>query len=129
MADQKLTITPEVLARLTNLKSRFTFGPSDDGMYTGVFDPGHRAACDEAFAGLIDVLIRDLPAKPFKSIVLKQFCRTWKDTPASDTEDREQAILYFEQTMDALGIESSDGLLNRLLYGPILGRLIGFRKS
>jgi hypothetical protein len=38
-----------------------------------------------------------------------------------DTEDREQLLRYLEDIMDIVGIASSDGLLNKWMYGPILG--------
>lgn len=38
-----------------------------------------------------------------------------------DTEDREQLLRYLEEIMDILGIASSDGLLARWMYGPVLG--------
>lgn len=34
-----------------------------------------------------------------------------------DTEDRERVCGYFEEMMDAVGLESSGGILNRWLYG------------
>lgn len=34
-----------------------------------------------------------------------------------DTEDREQVCLYFEELMDIVGLESSNGQLNKFLYG------------
>lgn len=34
-----------------------------------------------------------------------------------DTEDRERICLYFEELMDIVGLESSDGLLNDFMYG------------
>jgi hypothetical protein len=43
----------------------------------------------------------------------------------ADTEDRERALGYCERIMAVLGIQSSDGRLNRWMYGPILGRLVG----
>ena len=42
---------------------------------------------------------------------------------ASDTEDREQLVRYLQEIMDILGIASSDGLLSRWTYGPVLGVL------
>lgn len=33
-----------------------------------------------------------------------------------DTEDRERTAGYFMQMMDIVGLESSDGLLNRFVY-------------
>jgi hypothetical protein len=34
-----------------------------------------------------------------------------------DTEDRERICLYFEELMDIVGLESSDGALNIFMYG------------
>ncbi len=34
-----------------------------------------------------------------------------------DTEDRECICTYFEELMDCVGLESSDGLLNEWMYG------------
>ena len=35
----------------------------------------------------------------------------------TDTEDRERICLYFEELMDIVGLESSDGQLNEFMYG------------
>jgi hypothetical protein len=34
-----------------------------------------------------------------------------------DTEDRERVCHYFEELMDIVGLESSDGHLNNFMYG------------
>ena len=34
-----------------------------------------------------------------------------------DTEDRERVCTYFEELMDIVGLESSDGQINKFLYG------------
>ena len=34
-----------------------------------------------------------------------------------DTEDRERVCTYFEELMDIVGLESSDGQLNKFMYG------------
>ncbi len=34
-----------------------------------------------------------------------------------DTEDRERVCTYFEELMDLVGLESSDGQLNKFMYG------------
>ena len=34
-----------------------------------------------------------------------------------DTEDKERVCQYFEELMDIVGLESSDGILNSFLYG------------
>jgi hypothetical protein len=66
--------------------------------------------------------LRDgLLSKPSKKFVLAEFSRTMSEFEAVDTEDREQLLRYLEEIMDILGIASSDGLLNRWMYGPVLG--------
>ena len=34
-----------------------------------------------------------------------------------DTEDRERICMYFEEIMDIVGLQSSDGQLNKFMYG------------
>jgi len=34
-----------------------------------------------------------------------------------DTEDRERVCMYFEELMDIVGLESSNGQLNKFMYG------------
>ena len=34
-----------------------------------------------------------------------------------DTEDRERVSTYFEELMDIVGLQSSDGKLNQFIYG------------
>jgi hypothetical protein len=34
-----------------------------------------------------------------------------------DTEDRERVCVYFEELMDIVGLESSNGQLNMFMYG------------
>lgn len=38
-----------------------------------------------------------------------------------DTEDRERVCEYFEEMMDAVGLESSGGVLNKWMYGFDIG--------
>jgi hypothetical protein len=61
--------------------------------------------------------------------VLAEFAKTMAEFEPVDTEDREQFLRYLEEIMDILGIESSDGLLNRWMYGPLLSPLIDLRKG
>ena len=39
------------------------------------------------------------------------------DRNSLDTEDRERVCLYIEQIMDIIGLESSEGILNKWMYG------------
>jgi hypothetical protein len=124
MADQTLHVTPAMLDNLNNLKTKLTFGPDPETMYTGVSDPAERKSAQLVFANLVDVLARDLSKHPSKVFVLQQFELALSRAPVFDTEDRERAGIYCEKIMDVLSIESSDGVLNRWLYGPVLGDMV-----
>ena len=82
-----------------------------------------RLLAEEQLNQLIDRLRNGLPSKLSKKFVLAQFAKTTSEFEASDTEDREQLVRYLQEIMDILGIASSDGLLNRWMYGPALGVL------
>ena len=124
MADQVLTITPAVIGQLQSLKAELNFGPDAATHYTGVPDPRARIAYDEAFSLLVETLVQELPRHPSKKFVLAEFRATLESLPASDTEDRERAASYCEKIMDVLKIQSSDGLLNDWMYGPVLGPML-----
>jgi Domain of unknown function (DUF4844) len=128
MADQTLSITPQMIEQLKALKGRLTFGPDSATHYTGVANPVDRLASGQAFGHLIDVLVVELKKKPSKNFVLNEFQSTLDGLRLSDTEDRERAAGYCEKVMDVLHIASSDGVLNRWMYGPVLGRLVEPKK-
>jgi hypothetical protein len=122
--DQMLPVTPQMLKQLAALKPELNFGPDAKTYYTGVPDPVDRLAGDKAFSQLIDVLVSDLPKHSAKSFVLGQFKMALSKFSSVETEDRERAVSYCEKIMDVLGIANSDGVLNRWLYGPVLGRMV-----
>ena len=122
--DEMLQVTPQTLKQLVTLKPELNFGPDAKTYYAGVPDPVDRLAGDKAFSQLIDLLVADLPKHPTKSFVLGQFKMTLSKFSSVETEDRERAAGYCEKIMNVLGIASSDGVLNRWLYGPVLGRLV-----
>jgi hypothetical protein len=124
LADQTLTITPKVIANLRSLKAELNFEPDDKTYYTGVADSSVRMASGEAFSSLVKELVVQLPEHPSKQFVLSQFKITLDRLLLSDTEDRERAATYCEKIMDVLGIQSSDGLLNDWMYGPVLGHMV-----
>jgi len=122
MPDQKLSVTPDTVARLQALKPHLRF--EADGYYTGIHDPLEREQANANFAELINALEKGLPQHSSRNFVLQQFRFYLSKFPSADTEDRERAATHCEKIMDALGIQSSGGVLNRWLYGPILGRFV-----
>jgi hypothetical protein len=123
MPDQKLEITPQTVVALQALKPRLRF--ESDQYYTGIIDPVERARAAADFSNLIDTLAKELPQHPYTSVVEKEMLRAFKPFRLADTEDRERAIIYCEEVFGAVGARDTGRFLNILLYGPILGRLVG----
>jgi hypothetical protein len=119
--DQTLEVSQYTIAKLSELRARTKYVGMPGAVYSGMRPESSRLRAEEQLNRLIDRLRDGLPSKPSKQFVLAEFARTMGEFEATDTEDREQLLRYLEQIMDILGISSSDGLLNRWLYGSILG--------
>lgn len=59
-------------------------------------------------------IITDKKYQEIIGIGLSRFSDVYIDL---DTEDRERVCLYFEELMDIVGLESSNGQLNKFMYG------------
>jgi len=103
---------------LTAFIAKAKFGPEEPA-YAGVQDLKERAM----FSIALDDLSRELmplagvadPKKP----LLAAFERHWTkhEFELADTEDRERVLAYYEELMSVFDVASSDGLLNRFMYG------------
>jgi hypothetical protein len=121
-ADQKLEVSSHSIAKLSELRVRTKYVDMPGTIYNGMRPESSQLAAEEQLNGLIDRLRDGLPSKPSKKFALAEFAKTMAEFEATDTEDREQLLRrYLEEIMDILGIASSDGLLNRWMYGPLLG--------
>lgn len=120
-ADQKLDFSEDATAKLSELRARTKYVDLPGTIYNGMRPESSRVLAEEQLNRLIDCLLARLPSQPSKKLVLAEFSRTMAEFESPDTEDREQLLRYLEEIMDILRIASSDGLLNRWMYGPILG--------
>lgn len=116
-ASTALKLPANAFARLNELQEMPKFAPSSDGTYMGVIDLGERKAATLVVNRMIASIEKGLHENPTKEFVLAQFELSLGQLELYDTEDREKACEYFENVMDAVGLESSDGLLNTWLYG------------
>jgi hypothetical protein len=122
--DQKLEVSPHTIEKLSEFRLRPKFVDMPGAIYNGMKPESSRLFAEEQLNSLIDRLQNGLPSRPSKKFVLAEFAKTMAEFEATDTEDREQLMRYLEEIMDSLGIESSDGQLNRWMYGPILGSIV-----
>ena len=106
----------ECLSRLIG-EDHFADDPAT--IYTGVHDPNERLAMNTRFDRALEAL-RDAAqngATPSTCLDLIELHLAGFKRAELDTEDAERVAGRFEMAMDCLGIESSEGMLNRWLYG------------
>jgi hypothetical protein len=123
-ADQKLVVSQQTIAKLSELRVRTKYVDMPGTIYNGMRPERSRLMAEAQLNRLIDRLRDGLPSNPSKKFALAEFAKTMAEFEATDTEDREQLLRYLEEIMDLLGIASSDGLLNSWMYGPVLGPLV-----
>ncbi len=116
---QALSITTEMLDQLRAFRARPKFGPDDTRFppYVGYLPETSRSGAERELNAIVDDLIEGLPARPDGAFVLGRFTMGLLWFAGSDTEDRERCCDYLVEIMDMVGLESSDGLLNRFMYG------------
>ena len=123
-ADQKLEVYADAFGRLSELRVQAKYIDMPGTIYNGMRPESSRLLAEEQLNRLIDRLRDGLPSKPSKKFVLTEFAKTMAEFEPIDTEDRERLLRYLKEIMGILGIASSDGLLSRWMYGPILGSLV-----
>jgi hypothetical protein len=115
MPDQALNISREALAELASLRAEAKFHAR--GFYPGAASEANRLEAEETVNKMLDRVLVGLPKKPRKAFVLAEFQTMLDSYDSPETEEREEICVYCERIMSVLGIERSDGLLNRWLYG------------
>lgn len=115
--DKPLSITPAVIERLRDLQAEHKFGPDIAAFYPGAPSEEQRAAAQAAVDSTIQTLITELPARPKRSTVLRTMKETLAHFDTSESEERDQILLYLTKVMDICGVESSGELFNVWRYG------------
>lgn len=103
--------------QLENLKKEITF--ESEGFYPGLADEQNKIVLINLFNNIIDEFIsgaqNNYNDKDYVNLISKNVNRF--DMYNLDTEDREYICSSFEKIMDAIGLESSEGVLNEWIYG------------
>lgn len=116
MADQIIKFTDNVVGGLEALRVEPKFHEESSMFYPGPPDEDIRARCEAAINGLIGELLESAPDGMSKEHVLLAFSSALTQLDHDDSEEKDRAASYVESIMDILGLESSDGLLNRWRY-------------
>ena len=114
---EPLAVPRNAVAELERFVAEPKFLPDSAGFYTGIPSEADRRAAEAAINGLASRLAHGIVARPMKAFVLDEIGTTLPSFEALASEDKDRALEYVEQVMDAVGLDSSDGLLNRWRYG------------
>jgi D-serine deaminase-like pyridoxal phosphate-dependent protein len=112
-----LAVTPDVIQRLRTFQSERKFGPDGVTFYPGAVDEGKRLMAQAAVDSTIQSLIAELPTRPQRSTVLRTMKATLANFDTSESEERDQALVYLAKVMQICGVESSAELFNVWRYG------------
>ncbi|MEC4087035.1 DUF4844 domain-containing protein [Pseudoalteromonas rubra] len=116
-SEMPLTNSEGILRGLKELKSQPKFGPSNETLYPGAPNEIIRVRAETAINALIDSFIQAKAEDLSKSYVLEKFAISSGPFHKMDSEEMDRALTYMEEIMDIYGIESSDGMLNKIRYG------------
>ena len=124
MVEKRLAVSAVKLSKLAEMRKEPKYVDEPGTIYNGLRPEAARQKAEAQFNNLLDRLCTGLAETPTKQFVLSEFAKTLAEFEPIDTEDRECLLRYLERIMDILQIESSDGLLNRWLYGEQLASLL-----
>lgn len=113
----RLAITEATFSQLRGFRAEPKFHEDLPAFYPGAPNENIRERCELKLNGLLDRLIEGLPKNPTRNYVLKEFRSTLNLFEVEDSEERDRIALYLERIMVIVGVESSDGLLNKWRYG------------
>jgi len=115
--------TPEnAMEKFEEFKGKEKFLPDSKLYYPGISDQNMRPILSEKINLVADdfasVALSENPTDNAYQEKIKIGLSRFSDVYIKlDTEDRERVCSYFEELMDIVGLESSDGQLNDFMYG------------
>ncbi|MBU0375500.1 DUF4844 domain-containing protein [Acinetobacter baumannii] len=116
-----------VIQQLEKFKAQDHFA-GDGQLYTGVQNSALRMSLNQKVADTAQAFIALYQQKnePTKAELLQVLANgiSQIDPDKLDTEDREQVATTFESFLDIVGLESSEGILNKWVYGEEISKLL-----
>lgn len=111
----------EAIENLQRLRSISKFEADESRFYPGLENKSIKEKITDLVNRGIDEFIsvaqNNGSEKDFQQVISKGLSYFETLDYSLDTEDRERVCGYFEEMMDAIGLESSGGALNRWMYG------------
>lgn len=109
------------MAKFEQFRNKDKFAQDDVLFYPGISNPKLKPTLTEKInlsADEFEELARkeQVTAEDYQNAIktgLERFSDIYAEL---DTEDKERICLYYEELMDIVGLQSSDGQLNKFLY-------------
>lgn len=117
LADHKLAVTPQMLGQLEKLQAERKFDEDIGTFYVGARTETARAEAQATVDKVIASLRAELPTRPQRSTVLREFKTALASVDSGESEERDQLLMYLTKIMQIVGIDNSGELLNVWRYG------------
>jgi hypothetical protein len=117
IADEALVVSPKTIEVLTSLRAEKKFVVDQSNFYFGAPNEAVRLSAQRSVDSALDSLIVELPKHPKRSVVLAKFKDAMESFSISESEERDQFLVYLQRIMKVLGMQSSGELLNVWRYG------------
>lgn len=115
--EQKLNVSREKIEALTRLKEERKFVEDREHFYYGAPNEGVRASAQQRVDAVLDSLVTELRNNSRRLFVLATIKHALPSLDNFDSEERDQALVYFERVLSLLEISGSGELFNVWRYG------------
>ena len=115
--EKNLNITDNTIDELKSFRLLDKFKQDINAFYPGAPSETIRLEAESYLNEMVDEIIAEVEINPTKSFVLSKMKNMLHNFDNYDSEEQDRIASYCEDIMDILGIESSDGLLNKWRYG------------
>ncbi|MTW11767.1 DUF4844 domain-containing protein [Pseudoduganella eburnea] len=117
VGDGAIAVTPQTMEALTRLRGERKFVADQSNLYFGAPNETVRLSAQRSVDVLLDSLVSELPKNPKRSMVLAKFKAAMESFSVSESEERDQFLVYLQRIMRVLGMPSSGELMNVWRYG------------
>lgn len=119
-----MNVPSTAIQQLYAFKAQLKFEPDD--MYTGAWPAEVRPVLNAVLNQSADEFLAITKSSPTQERYLQAMATGLAriEPDELDTEDRERVAEQYQNMMDIVGLQSSNGLLNTFMYGSALGGVL-----
>jgi hypothetical protein len=128
-AQHPMNVSGTAIQKLQAFKAQPKFDPN--AMYTGAWPAEVRPVLNAVLNQSADDFLAIAESSPTRERYLQAMSAGLAriEPDELDTEDRERVAEQYQNLMDIVGLQSSNGLLNTFVYGSLLGGMLSSDKD